>query len=419
MIVKLHTQGLQTFDDVQAFLDGSQTLDLEVTDREQAYAFIDQTLRRFRYRSCSRGHKGLLRRYLIKVTGLSRAQVTRLIERHGRSGRLSDRRGAPARPFRRRYTDADIRRLAEIDQLHGTPAGPAARKLCERQFRLFDDARYERLATISNGHLYNLRQSATYRRRRIGHVGTRPTSVPIGERRPPRPDGQPGYLRVDTVHQGDLDGAKGLYHVNLVDEVTQFQFIGSVPGISERYLVPLLEGLIHAFPFVVRGIHADNGSEYINHRVARLLNKLNIQEFTKSRSRRSHDNALVESKNGSVLRKHLGYAHIPKRFVGEVDDFNQRILSPYLNYHRPCFFPRVEFDDRGRQRKRYRYEDLMTPYDKLRSLPDAEQYLREGIIFERLDERAFEISDNEAARRLNQAREQMFHAIDGSRTSSA
>jgi transposase InsO family protein len=69
---------------------------------------------------------------------------------------------------------------------------------------------------------------------------------------------------------------------------------------------------MEAFPFVIQGFHADNGSEYINQRVAERLNKLLI-EFTKSRSRPTNDNALVESKNGAVVRKHLGYAHIPQK----------------------------------------------------------------------------------------------------------
>lgn len=158
---------------------------------------------------------------------------------------------------------------------------------------------------------------------------------PIGERRKPRPEGRPGFIRVDTVHQGDLDGIKGLYHLNLVDEVTQFQCVGSVERISEAFLLPVLEALIGRFPFRVLGFHADNGSEYINHRVAKLLNKLAVEQFTKSRARRSNDNALAESKNGAVVRKHFGYAHIPGRFAQRVNDFAQNVLSPYLNFHRP------------------------------------------------------------------------------------
>ena len=116
---------------------------------------------------------------------------------------------------------------------------------------------------------------------------------------------------IDSVHQGDLDGRKGVYEVNLVDEVTQYEFVAAVEGISERFLVPALEALMDAFPFEVKGFHSDNGSEYINYRVARLLRKLHVEEFTKSRPRRSNDNALVESKNAS--RRHLGHSAPSRR----------------------------------------------------------------------------------------------------------
>ena len=412
MIVTLQTQGLQSLEQVRAFLEGSQSLGFEVPNREATYEFIAQTLRHFAYTRLGKADKGLLRRYLCKVTGRSRAQITRLIAQFRKTGRIRDHHGAPAHPFPRRYTREDVVSLAEIDTLHGTLSGPATRKLCERAYALFGDARYQRLAKISNGHLYNLRQSKTYQRRRGPVDKTRPVKVNIGERRKPRPEGNPGFLRVDSVHQGDLDSVKGLYHINLVDEVTQFQFIGTTERISEYFLLPVLEALIESFPFVIRAFHADNGSEYINHRVARLLGKLHVQEFTKSRARRTNDNALVESKNGSVVRKHLGYAHIPGRFAQQVNHFTQNVLSPYLNFHRPCFFPIEEIDAKGRVRKRYRYEDMMTPYDKLKSLPDACQYLKPDVSFQQLDAIADATSDNDAARHLNEARAELFRSIN-------
>lgn len=173
----------------------------------------------------------------------------------------------------------------------------------------------------------------------------------------------------------------------------------------------MLETLIGRFPFRVLGFHADNGSEYINHHVAKLLNKLHVEEFTKSRARRSNDNALAESKNGAIVRKHFGYAHIPGRFAQRVNDFAQNRLSPYLNFHRPCFFPTEEVDPKGRVRKRYRYAQMMTPYDKLKALPDAAAFLKPGVTLDALDAVAYAISDNDAARALNQARDQLFRSI--------
>jgi len=214
----------------------------------------------------------------------------------------------------------------------------------------------------------------------------------------------------NTVHQGDLDGKKGVYYINAVDEVTQFEIVAAVEGISERYLIPVLEHLLVQFPFTVLGFHSDNGSEYVNGRVAKLLNKLLI-EFTKSRPRHCNDNALVEAKNGSIIRKQFGYVHIPQRHASKINRFCGDYLNSYVNFHRPCFFPEIFTDKKGKERRRYPYKNMMTPYEKLKSLPDAQSFLKPGITFESLDDIAHAITDNEAARRLNQARKRIFRAI--------
>ena len=187
----------------------------------------------------------------------------------------------------------------------------------------------------------------------------------------------PGYIRIDSVHQGDQDGVKGVYHINTVDSVTQFQLVATCEKISEASLLPVIRQLLEGFPFVILGFHADNGSEYINDQVATLLEMLRI-EFTKSRPRQSNDNALAEPKNGAVVRKHLGYAHIPQQFAEQVNAFCADFLNPSVNFHRPCFFPETSTDATGKERTRYRYEDMKTPYEKLKSVPDAHQYPQRG-----------------------------------------
>ncbi len=145
--------------------------------------------------------------------------------------------------------------------------------------------------------------------------------------------------------------------------------------------------------------------------MAALLAKLHA-EFTKSRARRTNDNALAESENGSFIRKHLGYSHIPGRCAEQVNDFAKGVLSPYLNFHRPCFFPTKAIDAKGRLRKRHPYATMTTPYEKLKSLPEAAQYLKPGVTFDDLDALAYAISDHEAARRLNEARATLFRSIN-------
>jgi transposase InsO family protein len=266
---------------------------------------------------------------VARVSGYSRPTVTRLVAQYGAQGILL-RRHRTVAGFVRYYSDADTRLLAELDELHGTPCGAAAKKLCERMCRIHGDLRYEALSHMSVSHLYNLRKAKGYQRQRRQFDKTRPSRSTIAVRRKPDPQGRPGYLRLDTVHQGDLDGIKGVYHINAVDAVTQYQCVFSVERISERFLLPVLEAILATFPFLIHGFHADNGSEYINHRVAALLNKLAI-EFTKSRPRHSNDNALAESKNASVIRKQLGYDHIPGHWAPQLNDFHREHLNPYLN----------------------------------------------------------------------------------------
>ena len=213
MIVTLQTQAIQTLEQVRAFVAGAEPVSFSIKDRPSAHAWMAGTLKRFGYAHASRADRGILRRYLEKATGLSRAQITRRITQFLAAGRCDDRRGSPAAPFARRYTSDDIRLLAEVDALHGTLSGSTTRKLCVRAFKLHHDARFERLATISNGHLYNLHGHKTYRAVRGSFDKTQPVKNTIGERRKPAPDGRPGYSRVDSVHQGDLDGIKGVYLV--------------------------------------------------------------------------------------------------------------------------------------------------------------------------------------------------------------
>src|SRR6516164_7419762 len=390
-----------------AFLRASQEIHFLGENRQQVYAWTEQVLRQQQYGQQGRKARGLLRRYLQKMTGLSRAQVTRLIARYQASGAV----GAVSyqrHRFAQRYTRADIELLAAVDEAHDSLSGPATRRILEREYQHYGKPEYERLATISVAHLYNLRHQPRYRERRLQYTKTKPTTVAIGERRRPDPQGRPGFLRVDTVHQGDQNAAKGVYHINAVDEVTQWQIVAATEGISEAWLEPVLEALLRQFPFRIRGFHSDNGSEFINQTVSRLLNKLLIEQ-TKSRPRHSNDNGLVESKNGAVIRKHVGYGHIAGEHAQALHRFYAQPLNPYLNYHRPCAQAEVEVDAKGRQRRFYcRYQ---TPLETLLALPQPAQYLRDGLTLPTLQRIAALHSDTEAAQQMQRAKRQLFEQL--------
>src|SRR5579862_2120731 len=306
------------------------------------------------------------------------------------------------------YNEADVRLLASVDQAHGTLSGPATRRILQREYGEYHIEAYQRLAAISSAQIYRFRKTAEYRQRHTRYQPTRPTPIPIGERRKPDPNGRPGYLRIDTVHQGDQDGVKGLYHINAVDQVTQWQVVGATPYISEAWLLPLLEAMLEHFPFRIRGFHSDNGSEFINYQVSGLLNKLLIEQ-TKSRPRHSGDNALVESKNGSVIRKHLGWTHIASQHAAAVNLFHRQHLNPYLNFHRPCGIPELRTLARGKIKRVYRQWD--TPWDILRGLPDWKTTLRTDTSAEELQRRASLQSDTDAAVALQQAKRDLFRQL--------
>ena len=350
-----------------------------------------------------------MRRYLVKISGLSKAQITRLIARWRERGVIEPLASRRHR-FPHRYTPADIQLLAETDGAHEGLSAPAVRRVLEREFKVHRQAEYERLASISASHIYNLRRTRAYREHHVHHTKTRASAVSIGERRKPEPRGQPGYLRVDAVHQGDSGSGKGIYHINAVDTVTQWQIVGCCETISEAHLLPVLEAILHQFPFRIQGFHSDNGSEFLNYKVQKLLNKLLVPEFTKSRANRTTDNALVEGKNGAVVRKHIGHEPIAARHAGQVQRFYTADFNPYLNYHRPCGFATIELSDNGKRRRRYRHEDYRTPYEKLLLLNDWESCLKEGVSAARLRQQALRMSDTECALRMQQRKRKLLDA---------
>ena len=391
---------------IRDFLQSSQPIEFAGCGRDEKYAWVECVLGAQKYSALGKRERGVVRAYVEKVTGMSAAQTTRLIRGFLDHGVVS------AAPYQRhcfstRYTAEDIALLAEVDRAHERLSGPATRHILQREYQQYGNKSYERLAKISVAHLYNLRASVRYRNQVAVFEPTRSTAIAIGERRRPNPHGRPGFLRVDTVHQGDWDGAKGVYHINAVDAVTQWQVVGCASKISEAYLLPVLEVMLAQFPFVILGFHVDNGSEYINHRVAKMLEKLHA-EFTKSRACRSQDNALVEGKNGAVIRKLIGYGYIAGEHAETIGKFYAQELNHYLNFHRPCGFATVSLDKRGKRERRYKTEDYQTPFEKLKSLELPQQYLRPGMNMAELEREALAMSDTECGRQMNAAKSRLL-----------
>lgn len=396
-----------SLEQIRAFVEGSGEIRFKGKDRKEVYGWMTRVLRQHGYARQGREVKGLLRRYLRRMTGLSRAQVTRLVTQFVKDGEV---KGVVYRRhrFASRFGRKDIELLAAVDGVHDSLSGPATKQILRREFGHYGRQEYAELSTISAAHIYNLRKARVYRQGRLQYQGTRPTPVRIGERRKPRPEGKPGYLRVDTVHQGDREGVKGVYHINVVDEVTQWEVAGATEQISEAWLEPLLEALLGQFPFTIHGFHSDNGSEFINHTVEQLLNKLLVEQ-TKSRPRHSNDNGLVEAKNGAVIRKHMGYGYIASRHASDIQVFYEKHLNPYLNFHRPCGQPEIVVGAKGKEKRIYRR--YATPWETFQALPEASSYLKPGQNMEALRELADAESDTDNARKMQDAKRKLFHGF--------
>jgi hypothetical protein len=390
---------------IRAFLKTSALITFKGVSKKEKYQWLENTMNKFRYSNLGKKDKGIVKEYLIRMTGFSPSQIGKLIRKKKENGKIlasSTKRNS----FPTVYTPSDIALLVKTDNAHLRLSGKATQEIFARSFKKFGDKNYERLCRISIAHIYNLRGKKQYTSASLTYTKTQATQTAIGERRKPDNSGKPGYIRVDSVHQGDLNGVKGVYHINLVDEVTQWEVVGAVEKISEQYLETLLEDLLAQFPFEIINFHSDNGSEYINKTVAELLNKLVIDQ-TKSRSGRCNDNALVECKNGSVIRKHMGRSHIKQKYARPINEFYKNYFNVYLNYHRPCSYPTVTFESNGKRKKIYK--ECTTPYEKLKSLENADSYLKDGIIFDILDKIAYEKNDTEYAVLMQEKKKKLFN----------
>jgi transposase InsO family protein len=416
MTLNMTDQSLASLTQIKEYIQVGSEIKFTSVSRKEKYTWIDNILTKFRYvRLKSKQEKGTLKEYICRMTGMKPRQLKRLVSKkikHPTKPITVSPNWGKKNQFPVIYGSAEIILLAETDNLHSRLNAYATKEILKAEYEYGDD-KYKRLKDISVSHIYNLRRKRVYESHSTTFTSTNPVSTPIGVRRKPDNLGKPGYLRVDTVHQGDrrlVTGKyeKGVYHLNLVDEVTQWEMVFCVETISELHLKPIFEQLQQMFPFRVLNFHSDNGSENINYMVSDILNRLIIKQ-TKSRSRHCNDNALVESKNGAVIRKHIGYTHIPKTHAPLIDEFYQAYFNPYLNFHRPCGFATTITDRKGKERKKY--DAYLTPYAKFKTLENWTQYLSAGKTMKELDDVNAKYSHNAWAKLMQDSKTQLFRNI--------
>lgn len=377
---------------------------------KEAYQWISEVIDRFRYQKDGRTKKEkiLIRRYIKRYTAYSRSQITRLIREKRKTSTLKYGKGKKRYKFEMVYTAIDAKLLAEADNTYRRMSGDAMRAVFRDEYTMYGKTEYKRLSKISHGQFYRLRGSDAYSKLALTVSRTMAVARSIGIRKKPQPNGKPGYLRADTVHQGDLEGVKGVYHINLVDEVTQWEILVCVDSITEESMAYVMNLALALFPFTIIGFHSDNGGENINGSVSEILQAMLIEQ-TKSRSGRCNDNALIESKNGSVVRKHMGHWHIPKFEALKINAFYRDCFNEFLNYHRMCAYPTTVINENGKKKKIYK--ETKTPCQKLLSIPEVEMYLKKGVTIESLKEKMSRLSHLEYAKVMHEAKQKLFAAI--------
>ena len=400
MKITMNDSRLANINQLKQFLKGSQKLDLSLRKAgiDDKYKFINQTADRFKYFQLRRKEKRVVLAYLKKITGYKKAQLYRLLKRTicGKLERKKYHRINPSRI----YTVHDIKLLEKTDELHLRLSEKATREIFRREHEIFDNREYQTIAKVSHSHITNLRHSSIYRNSWVNHTKAR--QVPIGITMKPENYGKPGSIRVDTVHQRDI------YHINSVDEITQWEIVVCVPQICEDCMKPALLHLLSQYPFIIFNFHSDRGGETINYIIADMLQKLLIKQ-TKNRARRSNDNALAETKNGSIIRKNMGWEHINQSFCNDINYYYKNYFNPYLNYHRPCGFPTSIVDKKGKEEKIY--DVYQVPYERLKSILEAKKFLKPKTNYKKLDKIAYSMSDNQFAEILRKEEKKLFEKI--------
>lgn len=396
---------------IEKFLNLPRKTKFKFDSKRDCYKFFRKTTWNLHYKKLSREDRGKVLRYLKFISGYSVSHTKRLVLK-AITGKLFDPKTTRNKTsFQRKYSDEDVKLFAEFDGLANYPNGFALQENFRRMYENFKNESFKHLAGISHGQIYNLRKTTLYRKITSKYKHTEAVSQnKIGVREKPDPKGRPGFIRVDSVHGGDKDNEKGVYYINLVDEITQSEIVICVKGISERFLSEVWDEILVSFPFVVINFHSDNGSEFVNKVVADILNRLHIRQ-TKSRPRKHNDNGLVESKNGWVIRKHFGYIFVHRECAPLINEFLDKYFNRFLNYHRPCAFPTRKILPNGKVKITYKKEDYKTPYEKLKEIDPKGKYLQKGLTYDKLDKDAYNISDFDFLKVMKEEYRKMLRKI--------
>src|SRR3990167_106043 len=182
MTITMNDSPLKIIEELRIFLKSSTLLAFKGQRRSEIYEWVEDTIIKFDYQSLEKKDKRIVKQYLEKITGYSRAQITRLIGKQRKTGKVSVTK-CHRHIFPKIYSDKDVWLLAKTDELHDFPNGVTVKRILKRMVEVYKDFSYRNIANISVGHIYNLRKSVSYQRLTKKYEKTKQNVVNIGERR--------------------------------------------------------------------------------------------------------------------------------------------------------------------------------------------------------------------------------------------
>ena len=363
-----------------------ENLDIRIDNNKDAYTWINSLLTSVKYNSLRKKDKHYVILYISKVLNLSVGRTRHLASMWSKKGDLEYRKYKRSHIYRK-YSIEDILLVLETFNNHKIN-GNAIKKILQDEYNIYGRKEYSNISNISSSYIYTLLKNNNHNLSKTKAVHT-----DIGIREPLKKDGKAGHLSIDTVHQKESNKCKEFYYINVIDFHTQWQLIYVVKQVSERYLLPVLQDMLNTFPFEIIEIHSDNGFEYINHKVSKILTGLHIKQL-KSRPYKSEDNGQIETKN-TIIRKEMGYFPMSDKYIEPLSMFFSKYYNDYLNYHHPCAYPTMTKDNKGRIRRKYSQSNYMTPYQKLKEIDPQSTTLKKGVSFQYMDKKELEYSHNE------------------------
>jgi transposase InsO family protein len=182
----------------------------------------------------------------------------------------------------------------------------------------------------------------------------------------------PGFTEIDLVsHSGNSASGEFLHSLNVTDIHSTWVESRAVMGKSQIAVLSAMQDIEQALPFKLLGIDSDNGSEFINYHLKTFCDQKGIQ-FTRGRPYKKDDNAHIEQKNYTHVRKILGYLRYDSQAVQKaINELYQNELQIFQN----LFLPAMKLSQKTRVGSKLKrcYDKPQTPLERVLKCPQADR----------------------------------------------